>query len=215
MEHNASGRGVGRPMSVQWPRAQRDGKHQRQPGATQQGWRQPHVQGRQGQPQTPNTGIRAPHPDEKVVVAQESCGGRRRHRSLSERRSREPANKQYLCLFQTRLRSARVSWNGPGRGRQRLCAEVVEGDQRATFRAELERPQTPVVTADMSVEVHKLRVLVEQLSKEEGDVRPTDPAITAQHVPGQGLWGGEGFHWRVRSLGSAGKQEAELSPTCW
>ena len=43
----------------------------------------------------------------------------------------------------------------------------------------------------------------------------TPLAITAQHVPGQGLWGGEGFHWRVQSLGSAGKQEAELSPTCW
>ena len=43
----------------------------------------------------------------------------------------------------------------------------------------------------------------------------TSLATTAQHVPGQGLWGGEGFHWRVRSLGSAGKQEVELSPTCW
>ena len=47
-------------------------QQQRQPGATQQGrWRQPHVHGRQGQPQAPKTGIRAPHPDEKVAVAQE------------------------------------------------------------------------------------------------------------------------------------------------
>ena len=62
-----------RPKSVQWPRAPKDGKpQQQQPGATQQGrWRQPHVQGRQGQPQAPKTGIRAPHPDEKVAVAQE------------------------------------------------------------------------------------------------------------------------------------------------
>ena len=53
----------------------------------------------------------------------------------------------------------------------------MEGEQRlATLRAELERPQTPVVTVDMSAEVHRLRALVEQLSKGKDDVPlPTDP----------------------------------------
>ena len=79
MEHNVSAGGVG--ASHPWTTPQvcpmatcTEGREaqQRQPGATQQGrWRQPHVQGRQVQPQAPKTGIRAPHPDEKVAVAQE------------------------------------------------------------------------------------------------------------------------------------------------
>ena len=73
----------------------------------------------------------------------------------------------------------------------------VEGEQRlATLRAELERPQPPVVPVDMSAEVERLRALVEQLSKEKEDGRPevetllqarcfvhsSDPAVEVQKV---------------------------------
>ena len=163
-QHNASAGGVGTshprthaPKSVQFPRAPKDGKPPAttSAGATQQGhWRQPHVQGRQGQPQAPKTGIRAPHPDEKVAVAQErvskleaalrACGGRRRHSSQPQRgveesppTSRASVNSRQGCTMREFL--------GTGRKREaaarelllqaqteltRLSTEVVEGEQR-------------------------------------------------------------------------------------
>ena len=135
---------------------------------------------------------------ETAAVAQErvsklDCGtqsgwGRRRHRFQPPKGVEEspPASSASVKARQ-RLCYARVSWNGPGRGRQppeswvlqaqteltRLSAEVVEGEQRlATLRAELERPQSLVVAVDMSAEVERLRVLVEQLSNEKEDGRP-------------------------------------------
>ena len=71
---------------------------------------------------------------------------------LERARKREAVSRELLLRAQAEL--------------TRLSAEVAEGEQRlATLRAELERPQTPVVTVDMSAEVQRLRVLVEQLSK--------------------------------------------------
>ena len=140
-------------------------------------------------------GSGAPHPDEKVAVAQERVSkleaalravgddddtapnlreALKRARlqavplsipdkvaqceSFLERaRKREAAARELLLQAQTEL--------------TRLSADVVEGEQRlATFRAELERPQSPVVSVDMSAEVQRLRAPVEQLSKEKEDV---------------------------------------------
>ena len=57
-----------RSCGFQRPRAPRDGKPSNNVSPEQH---TPHVQGCQGQSQAPKTGIRAPHPDEKVAVAQE------------------------------------------------------------------------------------------------------------------------------------------------
>ena len=157
-----------RPKSVQWPRAPKGLKHQqqRQPGATQQGrWRQPHVQGRQGQPQAPKTGIRAPHPDEKVAVAQERVSkleaalravGDDDDTAPNLREALKRARQQAVPLsipdkvaqcesFLERARkreaAARELLLQAQTELTRLSAEVVEGEQRlATLRAELERP---------------------------------------------------------------------------
>ena len=167
-----------RPKSVQWPRAPRDGKpqQQRQPGATQQGrWRQPHVQGRQGQPQAPKTGIRAPHPDE-IAVAQERVSkleaalravGDDDDTAPNLREALKRARQQAVPLSTPDKVAQCESFLERARKREaaarelllqaqteltRLSAEVVEGEQRlATLRAELERTQSPVVTVDICV----------------------------------------------------------------
>ena len=78
---------------------------------------------------------------------------------LERARKREAAARELVLQAQTEL--------------TRLSAEVVEGEERlATLRAELERPQPPVIAVDMSAEVERFRVLVEQLSKEKEDGRP-------------------------------------------
>ena len=178
-----------RPKSVQWPRASKDVKPQQQPrqfGTPQQGrWRQPQLDGRQGQPQAPKTGIRSPHPDEKAAMAQERVSkleaALRAAPSLREalKKARQqavpPQDKVAQCesfLERARKReaAARELVVQAQTELTRLSAEVVEGEQRsATLRAELERTQSPVAAVDMSAEVERLRVLVEQLSKEKED----------------------------------------------
>ena len=106
MEHDSSARRSGCKLSagksVQWPRAPKDAKpqQQRQPGATQQ---------------------RASRTSMVVRHQRQGSGrhtrGRRRHISEPPRLCRKPASKHCLCQRKTRLHNARVSWNGPGRGR--------------------------------------------------------------------------------------------------
>ena len=179
-----------RPLSVRWP-------HATQSSTQQQGrWRQPHRNGRQVQP-PPKTGVRAPHPDEKVSVAQERVSkleaalravGDDDETAPSLREALKRARQQTVPLSTQDKVTQCESFLERARKREagakelvlqaqkelaRLSAEVVEGEQRlATLRAELERPQPPVVPVDMSAEVERLRALVEQLSKEKEDGRP-------------------------------------------
>ena len=196
---------VPRPPSVRWP-------HATQSSTQQQGrWRQPHP--------PPKTGVRAPHPDEKVSVAQERVSkleaalravGDDDETAPSLREALKRARQQAVPLSTQDKVTQCESFLERARKREagakelvlqaqkelaRLSAEVVEGEQRlATLRAELERPQPPVVPVDMSAEVERLRV--EQLSKEKEDGRPevethlqarrfvhsSDPAVEVQKV---------------------------------
>ena len=187
------------PKSVHWPRAPKDGKpQQQQPGATQQGrWRQPHVQGRQGSHRHRRQGSERRTPTRRLPWHKSAFPSWRRHSELWGRRRHSSQSREAL----KRARQQAVPLSIPDkvaqcesfleRARKReaaarelllqaqtgLSEEVVEGEQRlATLRAELERPQSPVVSVDMSAEVQRLRALVEQLSKEKEDVCPqTDP----------------------------------------
>ena len=194
-----------RPPSVRWP-------HAAQSSTQQQGrWRQPHRNGRQVQPQA----------DEKVSVAQERVSklevafravGDDDETAPSLREALKKARQQAVPLstqdkvtqYESFLERAKKREAGAKelvlqaqKELARLSAEVVEGEQRlATLRAELERTQLPVVPADMSAEVERLRALVEQLSKEKEDGRPkvethlqarrfvhgSDPAVEVQKV---------------------------------
>ena len=157
-------------------------------------WRQPHLNGRQGQPQALKTGIRAPHPDEKAAVAQERVSklevalravGDDDNTAPNLREALKRARQQVVPLSTQDKVAQCESFLERAKKREaaarelvleaqtelaRLSAEVVEGEQRlATLRAELD-------AVDMSAEVQRLRALVEQLSKEkEGVCLQTDP----------------------------------------
>ena len=134
-------------------------------------------------------GFRRTRASFQVGGCTQSSWGRRRDRSKPSQ-GIEESSPASSASFNTRQGDAKVSRNGPGRRPgpkswfckprelARLSAEVVEGEQRlATLRAELERPQPPVVPVDMSAEVERLRALVEQLLKEKEDGRPeVDPS---------------------------------------
>ena len=165
-------------------------------GATQQGrWRQPHVQGRQGQPQAPKTGIRAPHPDEKAAVAQERVSKLEaalravgddddtvpnlREALKSPPTSRASVNSRQGCTMREFLGTGQEE----GGSRQRVVVQAQTELTRlsaelATLRAELERPQSPVVSLDMSAEVQRLRALVEQLSRRRRKMSVPKPTRT-------------------------------------
>ena len=199
----AGGVGASRSRTTsQRPRAPKDGKsqQQRQPGASaarQWSSGRSHRHQRSGR-HTP----RRKWPWHKSAFP---CW--RRHSELwgttttqlptSERRWREPVNKQCLCQLQTRLHNARVSWNGQGSGKQppeSCCCKPRQSwhgwVQRSSkgsngwrrFAPSWSVPQSPVVAVDMSAEVQRLRVLVEQLSTENEDVRfRTEPNRTKPH----------------------------------
>ena len=164
MEHNASAGEVGaRDHAPSLSNGHTEGREA--PATTsarsysQQGrWRQPHVRVARGshRHRRQGSGRRTP-----TKVAQKSAFPNwRRHLELwgtttTTPNLREPTNKPCLCQFQTRFHNARVSGTGQEEGGSRQRVVVASPDRVDTVECRgggLERPQSPVVSVDMSAE---------------------------------------------------------------